>query len=160
MLPGVAARAEAEHKRQLEGQLASGGGPGAGGNPDALKRTEQKDRSVNGKIVVARAGVLNALTGTTLADALMPAAGPAGSAKARLAKRLESDADAQLLITLPFDAPQMLTGIELTLAVGDVAAQRAVPKTIAIFKNNPNLDFTGAESTLLRSLPRYILPPL
>ena len=57
---------------------------------------------------------------------------------------MRSDCDAQLLITVPVREALKLSGIAFRAASGGDASG---PKTIKLFVNQPNLDFSEAEST-------------
>jgi len=71
----------------------------------------------------------------------------AKTGKAKLLKKeqcVQSDADEQMLLFLPFTKPVKLLSFMLRLSVNDPTSN---PKTIRLFVNHPNLDFSDVDST-------------
>lgn len=65
------------------------------------------------------------------------------SKQKRLARRIMSDADEQLIIEIPLKVPSMVTGIEFSLDMeGD---PKSNPKTIKVYKNIQHIDFTNVD---------------
>jgi len=78
----------------------------------------------------SKIGVLNAANPTVVADILKPDS----------ASVLRSDADAQLLISIPMTQPVKLHSLEIH------APPEAAPKTVKLFVNQPSLDFDDIDS--------------
>jgi hypothetical protein len=70
---------------------------------------------------------------------------------------LESDADAQLLLYLPWTKPvPLLMSLILRVSVKDATS---APKTIHVYLNRPNLDFADAETTTPQQIVTLPLAP-
>ncbi|KAK6904172.1 thioredoxin [Kwoniella mangroviensis CBS 8886] len=79
---------------------------------------------------------LNESSDHPLSSIVGPNPGPKGTSY------LESDADAELLISIPFQDQVKLKSISIFSAISPSQA----PKSIKLFINTPNIDFTDAES--------------
>jgi hypothetical protein len=115
------------------GSASASAGAGAGPTPSA-----PADNTISLLSQISARGLtcLNESASHTLSSIIGPSHGPRGSSY------LESDADAELLITIPFNEPVKLKAISI---FGGVSPSQA-PKEVRLYINQLSMDFGDAEN--------------
>jgi len=115
----------------LMGAAGAQGQPTAKPPPEVATKVEETV-NVMTCVDVASAGCLNESSNYPLATFLAHKS------------YLESDADAQLLLFLPFRSPVKLMGVVIKVMPGEGVAK--CPKKIRLWKNKPNMDFQDTDN--------------
>ncbi|GFZ48983.1 Thioredoxin homolog 3 [Saitozyma sp. JCM 24511] len=115
---------------------SAGAGAGAAPTPSAPSAPADNMISLLSQISARGLTCLNESSSHPLSSIIGPSHGPRGSSY------LESDADAELLITIPFNEPVKLKAISI---FGGVSPSQA-PKEVKLYINQLSMDFGDAEN--------------